>query len=880
MAFLLTTKLVPPKRPQFFVSRTRLNQILDSGRRSRLVLVTAPAGYGKTTLVTSWLADQEEISKAWLSLDEFDDDPVRFLRYFIAAWQTLNPDIGAIAQASMSGSTTGLLDGDPHSLLIPLINDLALQTQPSVLVLDDLHQIRNPSIQKLLSFWIENAPSNTQIIATTRHEPELPLSRWRARGQLTEIGPTVLQFTQEETVSFLRDEMKLTVSDRYLDQLMDKTEGWAASLQLIALSLQGQADTDAALARFAGNHRYVVDYLIDEVLAAEPTEIQHFLKNTSILTRLTPSLCNALTGRHDSQEVLLTLDRRNLFITAVDQSGTNFRYHPLFADTLRQQLEKSEISQVNQLHQRAFHWFAEHGNEVESIKHGLAAELFHDVANLLNEYADTAVWQNNQAYKVIEWCRLIPFEVLNQYPRLMLDYGWGMLMGGARDEIVAYAERIEPYIRSTNIESYQIEFDTLKTEGSILQDDLNDALEKLNGIDYAGLRSASSYAVIRQVQGYINRLDGNIAIAEEALIDARVVSREQNNLVLWLGSTGDLADAYRIAGRLNDAEEVFSEMLARIPNAQHMIYGSIQYAMINHSMVYLRRNQLADALDLAQQGLINTHSHLNPNMLGRFALKSLAYIRQAQGESQQALDLIDEAIRGLQQSKNQRLKEVFTAHEANLHLIQGQPSKAKHWADGFIKDRPSHHTRYQHHELKVIFGRWLLSQSPDESLAYLQLCADEAIQNNWGDSRLQCVILQAIAYQQLGKMDSALEQTQKAVVLASPEGFVEPFVTAGRPMVELLRLLLQRGGNKEQIGQIQAAFLPSNPVQALLDPLTKREMEILRLMAAGLSNPEIAEQLIIATGTVARHTNNIFSKLDVRNRTEATLKARALSLIG
>ncbi|MEM8861754.1 MAG: LuxR C-terminal-related transcriptional regulator, partial [Chloroflexota bacterium] len=572
--------------------------------------------------------------------------------------------------------------------------------------------------------------------------------------------------------------------------------------------------------------------------------------------------------------------RRNLFISAVDLSQTTFRYHPLFADTLRKQLEATSADRVKQLHHLAFQWLVSQGNMEESIKHGLAAEKFDEVAKLLNKYADAAVWRNNQAYKVIEWCQPLPFEILNQYPRLMLDYGWAMLMGGARDQIVDYAEKIYPYIQDTNIESYKIEFDTLKTEGSIMQDDLNDALEKLNSIDYVGLRSASSYAVIRQVQGYINRLDGNIPIAEEALLDAREVCRERDNLVLWLGSTGDLADAYRIAGRLNDAEAVFSEMLARIPNAQYPIYGSIQYAMINHSWVYLRRNQLADALDLAQQGLIHTRSSSNTNVLVRFALRALAYIRQAQGETQQALDLIDEAITGLKLSKNQRLKEVFAAHEANLYLIQGRPEKAKRWAEKFEVDQPSYQTRYQHHELKIIYGRWLLSQNPEKALAHLKTCEAEAAQNNWGDSLLHSYILQALAHQALSKMDSALGEVEKAVTYASTEGFIEPFVTAGRPMVELLRLLLQRGGNKEQIGQIQAAFLPSNPVQPLLDPLTKRELEILRLMSAGLSNPEIADQLIIATGTVARHTNNIFGKLDVRNRTEATLKARSLNLIG
>ncbi|MEM8863238.1 MAG: AAA family ATPase, partial [Chloroflexota bacterium] len=495
MAFLLTTKLIPPKLPQVFVNRPRLNQMIDEWQYSQLTLITAPAGYGKTMLVTNWL-QQENVSCAWLSLDEFDDDPVRFLRYFIAAWQTIDPEIGKASQDILDGNTTGLLASAPQSLLIPIINDLAQRSSKDVLVLDDFHEISNPIICNMLNFWVDNAPSHTHTIMTTRHGPELQLSRWRVRRQLIEIGSADLQFTTKEAISFLKDGMQLPVTDENIQQLMNQTEGWAASLQLVALSLQGSSEPEKMLERFSSNHRFIVDYLVDEVLSRESAEIQAFLRDTSILTRLTPSICNTITGRTDSQQTLVTLDRRNLFISAVDLSQTTFRYHPLFADTLRKQLEATSADRVKQLHHSAFQWLVSQGNMEESIKHGLAAEKFDEVAKLLNKYADAAVWRNNQAYKVIEWCQLLPFEALNQYPRLMLDYGWAMLMGGARDQIVDYAEKIHPYIQDTNIESYKIEFDTLKTEGSILQDDLNDALEKLNSIDYIGLRSASSYAVI------------------------------------------------------------------------------------------------------------------------------------------------------------------------------------------------------------------------------------------------------------------------------------------------------------------------------------------------------------------------------------------------
>lgn len=879
MSFLLTTKLILPRVPASIIKRQRLFDMLNGSATGGVTLIVAPAGYGKTTLIGSWLNDQDSYAPAWLSLDEFDDDPLRFLRYFVAAWQTVEPSVGRVTQELLEGNTVGLLDGNPQSLLVPLINDLAILPKRHLLVLDDLHLLSNRTIYKLLNFWVDNAPSNCHLAITTRQEPQLNLSRWRVRNQLLEIREQDLQFTSSEAAEYLCQAMNLELGDEELAQLIDKTEGWAASLQLVALSLQGEAEPKKAVQRFSGSHRYVVDYLVDEVLERESVELQQFLKDTSILTHLTPEICNAITGRNDSLGMLQTLDQRNLFINATDQGRKDFRYHPLFADTLRKQLEGHAIERVKVLHDRAYNWFMTQENIVEAVKHGLAAEKFAEVAEMLNGYGDAAVWQHNQAAQLVEWCRKIPFEILTQHQRLMLDYGWGMLMGGARYAIRDYAEKIEPFFEDVDHKPYLIELETLKIEGSILQDDLNDALQKLNSIDYEGLRSASSYAVVRQVQGYTNRLDGNFVIAEEALLDAREACELDDNLVMWFGATGDLADTYRIAGRLHESEAKFQEMINRVPASRHIIYGGLQFALINYSWVYLRRNQLADALELAQQGLINARANGYGNVAGRFALWSMAYIRQAQGNGQQAQDLIGEAIQTLKKSKNQRLKDFFTAQAANLHLLQGNPQEAANWANKFERERPNHITRLQHHEMKVIYGRWLLSQNANEAIDHLKSCRAEAEDNGWGDSLLHCHILLALAHQQVLQIDSALDQVEQAVAFASPEGFIEPFVTAGRPMVELLRLLLQRGGNKEQIGRIQASFLPSNPVQPLIDPLTKREIEILRLMSAGLSNPEIADQLIIATGTVARHTNNIFGKLDVRNRTEATLKASSLNLI-
>lgn len=883
MSFLLTTKLIPPKVPQTYVTRPRLFELLETGIESKVTLLTAPAGYGKTTLVTDWLTNGKlaaGIKTAWLSLDEFDDDPMRFIEYFVAAWQSINPDLGATTRELLNGNTAGLLQSTPHNLVIPLINDLAAFDQPTLLVLDDWHLIKNKVSQNLLTYWIENAPPQSHVVITTRHVPELLLSRWRVRGQINEIIHTDLQFTFEETQSFFREKIKIDVDDAEILQLIGKTEGWAASLQLVALTLQGHSDSKKPLAKLSGNLRYVVDYLIDEVLEKESAEIRAFLSDTSILTRLTAPLCNAVTGLDNSQALLLMLDQRNLFINSVDEARVHFRYHPLFADTLQKQIEIKQPARLKELHEKAYRFFMDNNTWNEGIKHGLAAGRFAEVAEFLKNHTDDAIWKHNQASQVVAWCKQIPLDILKQHPRLMLDFGWAQLWGGMLKSLKNYIEKIEPYFENYPSQALSIEFVALRAEVTITNKRLDDSLDTLNSINYAELTNASCYELIRQVQGYINRIDGNVAISENALKDARKVCAEKDNLILWLGASTDLADLYRVAGRLNESTQIFNEVLQHIPSDRHVIYGAIHFGMINHAGVLLRQNQLAAALECVQQGLLYARSNNREFVFERLALLAMAHIRQAQGDAKQALQLMERAHEKAVKGKNKRSIAGLQAQLARLHLLQGQPKSITQWAQDFPLTRPAHIPRLQYQEMCVIYGHWLLTQDLAAAIEYLQSCRQSAEENLWGDCLLESLILLTLAYQQNNQLDTALAHLEKAVDLAEPERIIEPFVTAGQPMTVLLRQLLQRGGDKEQIGRIQAAFLPTTVTQQdLIDPLTKRELEILKLMSDGLSNPEIADKLIIATGTVARHTNNIFGKLAVRNRTEATVQAKTLNLI-
>lgn len=874
---ILATKLYQPAPPSHFVERPSLLEKLSNSEVKKLTLVTAPAGYGKTTLVASWLKQRES---CWLTLDEYDNDLHRFLRYFLAAWQGIDETIGAGAAALLQESWAGPGQIVAESIFISLINELAQRQRPFLLVLDDWHLIESQPVLKAVQYWIEHVPPHVHTVIISRTVPDFPLSRWRVRGQLTEITAPELQFTPEETALFFKEGMKLDLTAAHIQQLNQKTEGWIASLQLAAFSLQNSDDPDTMVEAFTGSNRYVVDYLAEEVFSYQEEPYQTFLLETAVLSRFDAELCDQVREAADSQQILANLDQRNLFIIPLDTNRQWFRYHPLFADYLRTQIQTEQPAHFQELNRRAFNTLMNRGFVEEAIEHGIIARQFDTVAQLLTERAFMSIWQLNQAEAFYDWCLKLPQDVLLNQPKLAAGFGWTHLFTGRRQELKQFltdiAQKIRPHVMDPEIKSELI---AIEAELALHQGDLKTVLAQLAQIEFDRLPNDVTKALMFQVQGYAHRIDGSVVQAEQALAMAKTMTKDTANVALWLFAASDLTEAYLIQGKLDQAEQVIQEMLDTVPRANHFLYPPIHMAEINYGTLLLQRNEIGAASEHVQRGLTLSEKIGSSSNLRRFGLQAMAFIQQAQGNWPKAQALMDELETFAAKINNRRIYQQCEAGRASLALIQGEIGLVEGWAASFNQEQPPFIPRLQHHEARVIYGRYLLRSQAPNHINWLQACAQDAQANHWGQSLLELHILLAEAYHLANDNQAALAELTKALQLAAPQGIIRPFIDAGQPMITLLRLALQQGVDHPYIGRLQAAFLPKVGVESLIDPLTQREIEILTLIAEGLSNPEIADRLIVATGTVARHSNNIFSKLGVRNRTEATVRARALGLV-
>ncbi len=876
---LLLTKLFRPQPPATFIDRPRLQKLLDQGLAGKLTLFSATAGFGKTTTVSAWAAEQPSV--AWLALDAFDDDPERFIRYFIAAWQQIDPQLGAATIEMLDAAQVGPFPSAQQTLLVPLLNQLAQSAEQHVLVIDDWHIITNPTLQSLLRYWIEHTSPNVHTVITTREQPKgWPLARWRVRNQLCEITAKDLQFTAAEVETFFRDAVKLDISPETIAELASKTEGWAASLQLAAITFQNSPDPQLAAERFSGQHHFVVDYLVEEVVEQQTPDLQEFLCATSILDRLTPTACEAVMARDDSRRYLQQLSQRNLFVSALDGTNQSFRYHRLFADCMQRQLQSRDPAQFRAVHAKAFAYYLAQEDWNTAAKHGLAAEEFEAVAEMLSTYAEHALWQQNQAYLVYRWCKQVPAEVLALHSKLQLTFGWSMLMTGHGGEITAHMATIAANIAQENNPARTAEFIALQAEMKLFQADYEQAIQQLNAIDYAALSGESCLKLVRQVQGYANRLNGNLDIAQHALTLARDNAVAEENQLVWLAAIMDLIVVLMMRGQLRAAEAEYQSVLDKVPLHQRPLYAMLPFGTVRAGYSQLLRNEISGAIETIQQAQTWLIGSAYERMFDYFAFIVNAYCVYAQGNVEQAERFMAQAIDSAQHGGRARLILDAQTHAAKLSLLQDDLAGAEEWVANFATAFDAAVPVYQRSEAELVYCRWLLATEPDAAFAQLSDLVDTFQTNGWIDLLVNALVLKALAAQKVGKLDEALAVLSQAFVFVKEEGYLFPFIVAGQPMIALLRLAQQRGLDSDVIGTIQSAFLPEVAVnQPLIDPLTARELEILALIAEGRSNPEIAAQLIIATGTVARHTNNIFSKLGVRNRTEATNRARQLGIL-
>ena len=865
MTPLLLTKLLPPRLSHITIVRQRLLDQLSNGARGKLNLIHAPAGYGKTTLAAAWIAAQRqqvaEYATAWLTLEAYDNDPTRFLNYFIGAWQQIDPEIGvSLAEALQAGQQSI----ESYGLLNQLINELAHRPTPLALVLDDWHTIENETVQSLVQYWIEHVPAHIHTLITSRELPQMPLARWRVHGQLTVIDAPALQFSVAEVGRFLREGMKLDLTDADIARLTSQTEGWIGALQLMALSLQGGADIEVQLAQLPGNERYLVDYLTNEVLSRQSAELRQFLMDTSILDRFNSALCDAVSEGNNGRLMLSDIEQRNLFLIPLEASGGWYRYHPLLSGALRQQLAGEQPATYRALNGRASDWLRHHNYFEEAIEHGLEAQRYHDVAQHLSERAYDYLWGNGRAVSLFGWCKRLPEDVLMEHPKIMLAYGWAILSVKGFDETASYLRRIRPLL-GEHLDSAETssELAVLEAEADLyLGNDIDGVITKLAAVDFNSLHNRHLRGLVYQVQGYAQRLNGDAKAAIGSLQLSRQLLSQRSSLAWWVFASGDLAEARMIQGDLNAAEIVYREIIASLPPEQYLANPILDIAFIGYSALQLKRNRLNDALDHIQRSLaISRTAHRNRNVT-RAGLEMLARIRQAQGGWEDTLELLSQIEAIVRQQPYPRIHFHIATLGARLHSLQNDHDTVTVWAASFDHERPPFVPHLQYHTSQLVYAGWLLYRDPAAALDFLTVCQAQADAEGWRENQLVGAVLQASASQRLGRTPAALDHLREAIRLARPGGYLRVFVEQAVDIAPLLRELVREGDTDPFLGAIQAAFLPAGvTIQPLIDPLTQREVEILQLIGAGLSNPEIAQRLIIATGTVARHSNNIYGKL-------------------
>jgi LuxR family maltose regulon positive regulatory protein len=895
---LLTTKLyIPPPRPNL-VERPRLIQRLDDGLRlgHKLTLVSAPAGSGKTTLVSTWAVNQGH-PIAWVSLDKDDNDMVRFWGYLVAALQTVPDfDAGSVGEDALK------LFKSPQPLpieaiLTTLINDitaLARDSQekwPLILVLDDLHLIEAPPIFEALTFLLEHLPPQIHLAIITRIDPPLPLARLRARGQITELRTADLRFTPNEAADFLKQATGLTLPSTAVTALEERTEGWVAGLQMAAYSMRGQDDIASFVKDFTASNRYVIEYLLEEVLDREPEDVRVFLLQTSILDRLTGALCDHLTGEANGQDVLRRLEDANLFIVPLDHDRHWYRYHHLFADSLRKQLEESQPKVLPRLHRQASAWYAQNGLLAEAVNHALKAQDIEQAAYLIEQTA-FEILDRGEVSSLVGWLAALPNETIRTHPWLCVLHAWMLIISGQQKAIEA---RLRDAEEALNILDSLDEQEVTRIQGyisairaqvafirSAIPDTIEfaqDALEKIPARDYSV--RATTTMILGAAYGFID----DLAAASRAFSEARTIGQtNQDNFSVMLASSA-LAQLEVVHGQLRKAERTYREALQLVEKPSGVRHGhspGVGYTYVGLAEVLREKNELEAAASYAEEGL-DLCKLLGQAEILMSGYVALARIQRAQGNIEGALATLQEAIQ-IATEMSAWSVDVVTVHQVRLWLAQGNLEAASRWAQASgmsADDAPSFHREAGH----LTLARILVAQGKIDDAARLLarlLKAAESTQR-WG-SAIEALLLLALTQYKKNEPERALHALERALSLAEPEGYVRVFVDEGTPMAELLRQAAECGIAPRYVQELLSAFDASEPAeprhaQPLIEPLSDREIEVLRLAAAGLSNREIAEQLYISINTVKAHTKSIYRKLDAHNRTQAINRAQELGLL-
>jgi len=908
---LLATKLHIPRPRPGFLARPRLPTKLAHGTARELTLVCAPAGFGKTSMLGEWARDRHR-PVAWLSLDQGDSDPARFWRYVAAALEGPRAGIYQRVAALLQGPQQPPLE----AVLTVVVNELVALPDQVVLVLDDYHLIEALSVHDNLAFLLERLPPQLRLVLASRVDPPLPLARLRARGQLTELREGDLRFTAEESAALLRDAAGLELSADSVAALAARTEGWVAGLQLAALSLSGRSDPAGFVATFTGSHRYVLDYLTEEVLARQPQHLVGFLLATSVLERLSGPLCEALTGRADSQALLEQIERANLFLVPLDEVRGWWRYHQLFADLLRARLQQANPDRVPELHRAAATWSEAHGLGDDAIRHALAAEDPDWAARLIERHLEEQILRRSEGATMARWLAALPADVIRGRPRLCLGQAIGALLRGRADQAEPLIDAAERALTLTAGEPYQ---PSVGRTASILAN--VPAVTAVARADLARLRgdpegeaalARHALAQLTEQDGLLlgsfaryhlamaDWLGGRLTQAEGGLVDVVAERSAAGERYLAVRGCHDLGHVQQAQGRLGAALRTCQHGLEIASEPAQMPLPAAGMAHVGIAEILYERGELDAALRHATEGvaLCRQLAYRPPLATG---LVALARIRLAQNDQVGALDAIDQADATMPGPGMVDLLNPAPTLRARLLMTQGDLLTASRWIRQQALsplDRPD----YPRERAYLLLARMLLAeQTPDAALQLLGPLRELAISQERTGSLIEVQVLQALALAAAGDEPGALAALTEALTLAAPEGYLRVFIDEGAPMATLLGKLattpakaqamaaahLPRAHLSRLLQAFEQCGLPVLPrprpggvvVAGLVAPLSARELEVLTLLAAGKPNQTIAEELVITLETVKRHVSHILDKLGATNRTQAVTRARELGLL-
>ncbi len=919
---LLTTKFFVPAPSHALISRARLFALLNEGLSRPLTLVSAPAGFGKSTLVAAWVQSKpvESPQVAWVSLDEGDNDPVRFWSYVLTAFERCQPGTYQPFLTALRRQDFSL----PY-LLTALLNTWVEHSEPQLLVLDDYHVITEPVLHASLTSFIERLPPQTHVVLISRVDPPFKLSRLRGHDQVFEVRTDSLRYTPEETDAFLREVLDIHLDPNVLEQVAARTEGWPMGLQLVGLSLRGQVTPHALLSQMSGKERYILDYLTEEVLQQQPAEIQAFLLRTSILAQLTASLCEAVMGEAGSQQILETLERANVFLVPLDGERRWYRYHALFAEALRARLEQREEKQVlYDLHRRACDWYAGHGSVREAVEHALQAQDWPRAADLIELATQVLVLGTRGSPSVLNWLRQLPAAVVGQRPHLCLYYARSLFLATQFQEALTWLDAAEGALTDEGTAPFPLHDGSVGTtsRSGLSEHERQAFLGRL--LSYRAVvaghygESQSARSLSQQAFSYVTDQDvyeraslasaqalaalaeGDASTAVQHAFAMSTLMQAADNVGAAVSFLCIAASLLHLQGQLHAAWQTYQEAIALGAGPEQVPFVAVGLAYAYQADLLREWNRLDEALEFALRGLhLAEQGGYNLVYLGR-GYQALVRTYLSQGELEAAQATLEEMLHLplLVQNPYQQAA-LASVEQVRLWIAGGQGERAVHWAIGLShRERPRAPLASEREEVALV-RVCLLQEQSAEALTWLEHVLERATAQQRWDQVIEARLLQAQAYQVNQQEHEALSALAEAVRLAEPEGYICSFVDEGAPMEALLstlRVQQRKQGPTPYLDSLLAAF-PSDDrtpephhrqaggkhertrEQPRLDPLSTREQEVLRLLANGASNQEIAEALVVTTDTVKYHMSNILSKLQARNRTQAVARARSLGLL-